>query len=207
MKIGVIGSGKIGATVAEKLAGAGHEVKIANSRGPDTLTDLASKIGATPATAEEAARFGDVVIEAIPLKAYDTLPADALKSKILVDAANYYPSRDGQIAVLDSGELTSASLVARHVDGAKVVKAFNTIFWEHIRDRGRPGGDPERLAIPIAGDDADAKQTVADLIDQIGFDPVDAGTLADSWRQQPGTPVYGAPGNADSIRDALGAAA
>jgi predicted dinucleotide-binding enzyme len=207
MKIGVIGSGNIGGTVAQKLVAAGHDVKIANSRGPDTLTDLAKEIGATPATAEEAAEFGDVVVEAVPLKAYDTLPAAALKGKTVVDAANYYPSRDGQIEAIDSGELTSAGLVARHLDGANVVKAFNTIFWEHIRDRGRPAGDPERLAIPIAGDDAEAKETVSRLIDEMGFDPVDAGSLADSWRQEPGAPAYGAPGNAESVRDALSAAA
>jgi predicted dinucleotide-binding enzyme len=206
MKIGVIGSGKIGGTVAAKLARAGHEVKIANSRGPDSIIRFADDIGATSGTVQEVAEFGDVVVEAVPLGAYETLPAEALKGKIVVDAANYYPARDGQIGELDRGDITSSGLVARHLDGAHVVKAFNTIFWEHIRDRGKHPGDPERIAIPVAADDAQAKRVVSDLIDQIGFDPVDAGSLADSWRQQPGTPVYGAPGGSDSVREALGAA-
>src|SRR4051812_3678113 len=206
MQIGIIGSGKIGGTVAAKLVQAGHEVKIANSRGPETLTDLANEIGASAATAEEAAEFGDLVVEAIPLKAFADLPAEALRGKIVVDAANYYPSRDGQVAELDDGELTSAELLDRRLDGARVVKAFNTIFWEHIRDRAKPAGDPDRMAIPVAADDAEAKKVVSDLIDQIGFDPVDGGTLADSYRQQPGTPVYGEPGNAEKIGELLTAA-
>src|SRR3954470_15170561 len=197
MNVGVIGSGRIGGTVAAKLVAAGHAVRIANSRGPDSLADLARETGVQPATIEEAAQFGELVVEALPLGAIDVLPAGALAGKVVIDAANYYPARDGQIAALDEGELTSAELVARQVPGARVVKAFNTILWEHIRDRGRPAGDPDRMAVPIAGDDAEAKRVVSALVDQIGFDPVDAGTLADSYRQQPGTPVYGAPGNSD----------
>jgi predicted dinucleotide-binding enzyme len=206
MNVGVIGSGHIGATVARKLVAAGHDVQMANSRGPETLDALAREIGARAVTPEEAAEFGDLVVEAVPLHAYDKLPADALKGKVVIDAANYYPGRDGNIAELEDGELTSSELVARHLAGARVVKAFNTIYWEHIRDKGRPAGDPERLAIPIAGDDAEAKKLVSDLIDEFGFDPVDGGRLADSYRQQPGAPVYGEPGNADAIREALAAA-
>jgi hypothetical protein len=207
MQIGIIGSGHIGATVARKLVAAGHEVVMANSRGAETLDVLARDIGAKAVSVEEAARFGDVVVEAIPFVAYDTLPADALVGRIVIDAANYYPSRDGQIAALDDGELTSSELVARHLAGARVVKAFNTIYWESIRDKGRPAGDPERLAIPISGDDAEAKRVVTDLIDEIGFDAVDAGSLSDSYRQEPGTPVHNDPADAAAVREALAAAA
>jgi predicted dinucleotide-binding enzyme len=205
MRIGVIGSGHIGATVAAKLAEAGHEVAIANSRGPETLTDVVAGIGhgARAATVDEAAAFGDVVVEAIPLHAYETLPAQALAGRIVVDAANYYPGRDGTIEAIDSGAMTSTGLVARHLEGARVVKAFNTIYWEHIRDRGRPAGDPDRLGVPVASDDADAKRVVSDLIDQIGFDAVDGGSLAESRRQEPDTPVYGNPAGADGVRAAL----
>jgi 8-hydroxy-5-deazaflavin:NADPH oxidoreductase len=203
MRIGVIGAGKIGGTVAKRLVDAGHEVKIANSRGPDTLKDLAGDIGATAATAEEAARDADLVIEAVPLKAFADLPGSALRGKVLVDAANYYPTRDGHLEELDDDAITSSALLQRDLPDARVVKALNTIFWEHLRDRGKPSGDPERLAIPIAGDDEQAKQTVSDLIDQIGFDPVDGGSLDDSRRQQPGTPVYGAPENAAKVAELL----
>jgi predicted dinucleotide-binding enzyme len=203
MKIGVIGAGKIGATVAKRLVGAGHDVVIANSRGPETLAGVAAQTGATAGTAAEAARHGDVVIEAVPLKAFDDLPADALDGKILVDAANYYPSRDGSVEELDDGSAASAELLQRQLPGTTVVKAFNTILWEHIRDRGKPQGDPERMAIPVAADDDDAKQTVSALIDEIGFDPVDAGSLADSRRQEPGTPVYGAPVGAGEVKELL----
>jgi predicted dinucleotide-binding enzyme len=205
MRIGVIGSGHIGAAVAGKLAEAGHEVAIANSRGPETLTDVVAAIGhgARAATVDEAAAFGDVVVEAIPLHAYETLPAQALAGRIVVDAANYYPGRDGRIEAIESGAVTSSGLVARHLEGARVVKAFNTIYWEHIRDRGRPAGEPDRLGVPVASDDADAKRVVSDLIDQIGFDAVDGGSLAESRRQEPDTPVYGNPAGADGVRAAL----
>jgi predicted dinucleotide-binding enzyme len=206
MKVGVIGSGHIGATVARRLVDSGHEVAISNSRGPDSLHDLATAIGAKPATVEDAAQFGDVVVEAIPFGAYDELPKDALQGKLVIDASNYYPGRDGTYEDVEHGT-ASAELVARHLDGAKVVKAFNTMNWKSIRDQARPAGDPDRLAMPIAADDEKAKQRVAELIDEMGFDPVDGGTLHESKRQEPGTPVYGADLPADAARDALASAA
>jgi len=205
MRIGVIGSGNIGASVARRLIEQGHEVAISNSRGPDSLRDLAPGLGARAATVEDAARFGDVVVEAIPLVAVTQLPADALDGKIVVDAANYYPGRDGTYDEVENGT-GSTELVARHLDGARVVKAFNTMMWKHIRDLHKPAGDPDRLAIPIAADDEDAKRVVFELVDQLGFDPVDGGTLHESKRQEPGTPVYGSDLSAEATRAALAAA-
>lgn len=190
MNIGIIGAGSIGGTAARLFAEAGHEVALSNSRGPETLKDEVEALGPSvrATTAEEAARFGEVVLEAIPFGHYRDLPADALGGKILISASNYYPSRDGE---MDLGGRAQTQAVAEHLAGARVVKAFNTIYWEHLRDQGdasKPAS--ERRAIPLAGDDAEAKQVVADLIEQIGFAPVDAGTLAESTRQEPGAPVY-----------------
>jgi predicted dinucleotide-binding enzyme len=206
MKVGVIGSGHIGATLARRLVETGHEVAISNSRGPDTLHDLATSIGAKPATVEDAAEFGDIVVEAIPFGAYEALPREALKGKVVIDAANYYPGRDGTYEQVEN-DTASAELIARHLQDATVVKAFNTMMWKHIRDLHKPHGDPERLAMPVAADDESAKRTVFELVDELGFDPVDGGTLHDSKRQEPGTPVYGADLKADAARDALASAA
>ncbi|HEY6744638.1 MAG TPA: NADPH-dependent F420 reductase [Mycobacteriales bacterium] len=195
MKIGIVGAGMIGSTLATLFTRAGHEVALANSRGPETLAGTVAELGPTAraATVAEAASFGEVVVVAIPLKAYPALPAEPFAGRIVVDANNYYPQRDGQIAELDAKTATSTELLARHLERARVVKAFNTIYFEHLRDRGDTAAPArDRLAIPIAGDDAAAKATLTDLIDQIGFSAVDTGTLADSWRQEPGTPVYGA---------------
>jgi predicted dinucleotide-binding enzyme len=205
MRIGVIGSGNIGATVARRLVEEGHEVAISNSRGPETLHDLATAIGAKPATVEDAAQFGDIVVEAVPFNAYDTLPADALAGKVLIDASNYYPGRDGEFDAIEHGT-ASAELIAGHLGDAKVAKAFNTMNWKHIRDLHRPQGDSERVAMPIAADDEDAKRTAFGLVDAIGFDPVDGGTLAESKRQEPETPVYGASLDAEGVRGALASA-
>ncbi len=147
-----------------------------------------------------------MVVEAIPFGAYESLPDDALAGKVVVDASNYYPGRDGTIEEVESGT-ASSELVARHLKDAKVVKAFNTMMWKNIRDEPRPAGDPRRRALPVAADDEAAKRTVSELIDELGFDPVDAGTLHDSRRQEPGTPVYGASLDADGARDALASAA
>lgn len=195
MKIGIVGAGMIGGTLATLFTRAGHEVALANSRGPETLADQVAGLGpnARAATAADAAAFGDVVVVAIPLKAYSALPAEPFAGRIVVDADNYYPQRDGQIAELDGKTATSTELLARHLDGATVLKAFNTIYFEHLRDRGdTAAAAADRFAIPIAGDDAAAKATLTDLIDQVGFTAVDSGPLAESWRQEPGTPVYGA---------------
>lgn len=195
MKIGVIGSGKIGATSARLFAEAGHSVWIANSRGPESLVDSASEIGVQPATVEQAFAEADVILVAIPLGRYRELPRDAAAGKIVIDADNYYPGRDGQIGELDADETTSSELLADHLRGARVVKAFNTMYFKTLAEQGdasAPGSD--RLALLVSGDDGAAKAVVAQLIDQIGFTAVDMGSLADGGRrQQPGSPLYNEP--------------
>lgn len=194
MKIGIIGSGNIGGTAARLFANAGHEVAVSNSRGPESLRDFVAELGpnARAMTVADAARFGDVVLVAVPLKNYAQLPADAFHGKIVIDANNYYPARDGQIEALDRDEVASSELLARHVgDDARVVKAFNTIWSEHLKVQGdlsKPIED--RRVIPISGDDAEAKRVVASLIEGIGFGPLDMGTLAESRRQQVGAKIY-----------------
>jgi predicted dinucleotide-binding enzyme len=206
MKIGLVGAGHIGGTLATLFTRAGHEVALANSRGPSTLADAVAALGpaAHAATAADAAAFGELVVIAVPLRAYRTLPPEPFAGRIVVDADNYYPQRDGQIPELDSKSATSTELLARHLPGARVLKAFNTIYYEHLRDRGRPDAPAaDRYAIPIAGDDAPAKAVLTGLIDEIGFSAVDAGSLADSWRQEPDTPVYGAEMRPDQAVAAL----
>jgi predicted dinucleotide-binding enzyme len=193
MKIGIIGAGHIGATAARLFVDAGHEVAIANSRGPETLRELVAGLGpgARAATAAEAARFGEAVLVAIPLKDYTTLPAEELRGRIVIDAMNYYPGRDGHYAQLDSGEKASSELLAEHLPGARVVKAFNTIWFEHLKTLGRKDAPAdERRAIFVSGDDAEAKSVVSRLIEEIGFGPYDMGSLHDSMQQQPDTAVY-----------------
>ncbi len=193
MRIGIIGAGHIGGTLAKLFVDAGHEVAVSNSRGPETLASLLEELSgrAQAMTAEEAARFGDVVVVSIPMGRYREVPTDAVASKVVIDTNNYYPERDGHLEELDSDHTTSSELLRAHLPGACVVKAFNAIQWMRLRDDGRPGGDPERLGIPISGDDEGAKRTVSELIDQIGFDPVDAGTLAEGGRKhQTGAPAY-----------------
>jgi predicted dinucleotide-binding enzyme len=193
MKIGIIGAGYIGGTMAHLCVEAGHEVALSNSRDPETLEPRVAELGphARAMTAAEAARFGDLVLLAVPLKSYRDLPVEELRGKIVIDAMNYYPERDGQIAALDSGETTSSEMVAAHLPGARVVKAFNTIWFEHLQSKGRKNAPPdERRAIFIAGDDAQAKRAVAELITEIGFGAYDMGGLGEGRRQQPGTPVY-----------------
>jgi 8-hydroxy-5-deazaflavin:NADPH oxidoreductase len=193
MRIGIIGAGQIGGTLAKLFVDAGHEVAVSNSRGPDTLAGLVEQLGgrAQATSAAEAERFGDVVVASVPFRRYRELPTDAVAGKVVVDTNNYYPQRDGHFEELDSGRSTSSELLQAHFPGARVVKAFNAIQWRRLRDDGRPAGDPERLGIPISGDDEGAKRTVAELIDQIGFDPVDAGTLAEGGRKhQAGGPAY-----------------
>lgn len=193
MKIGIIGAGHIGGTAARLFIDAGHEVAISNSRGPETLRDLVAELGtnARAATPAEAAQFGEIVLLAIPLKDYTTLPADALRGKIAIDAMNYYPNRDGHYEQLDRNELTSTEMVAAHLPATRVVKAFNTIWFEHLKSQGDKAVPiNQRRAIFLSGDDADAKRAVAHLIEEIGFGPVDLGSLHDSARQQPGAALY-----------------
>jgi predicted dinucleotide-binding enzyme len=193
MNIGIIGAGHIGSTAARLFIDAGHNVAISNSRGPETLRNLIAELGpnARAATPAEAARFGEMVLLAIPLKDYTTLPADDLRGRIVIDAMNYYPNRDCNIAALDSGETTSSAMVAAHLPGARVVKAFNTIWFEHLKTKGNKSAPiDQRRAIFISGDDADAKAAVSRLIEEIGFGPFDMGSLATSHRQQPDSAVY-----------------
>jgi predicted dinucleotide-binding enzyme len=193
MKIGIIGAGHIGSTTAKLFVDAGHEVAISNSRGPETLHDVVAALGpkAHAATPADAARFGEVVLMAIPLKDYTTLPVEELRGKIAIDAMNYYPDRDGHYAQLDSGKLASSEMVAAHLAGARVVKAFNTIWFEHLKTLGRKSSPlDDRRAIFVSGDDAEAKHVVSALIEDIGFGPYDLGSLHDSLQQQPDTAVY-----------------
>jgi 8-hydroxy-5-deazaflavin:NADPH oxidoreductase len=209
MDIGIIGSGHIGGTLARLFTAAGHDVVIANSRGPDTLDGLVDEVGGglRAATVDEAARSGEVVVVAIPVKAVEDLPPDPFAGKIVVDANNYYPGRDGQYESLDTDATTSTEMLAAHLPGARVVKAFNTMNYRVLDSGGRADAPAdERLAIFLAGDDAEANGVVAGLIEELGFAPVDTGGLADGGRrQQPGTPVYGADLTAAQARDALAA--
>lgn len=203
MKIGIIGSGNIGATAARLFAAAGHEVGISNSRGPDTLAGLVAEIGpnARAMTVDQAADFGDVVLEAIPFGRYEALPAERLRGKVVVTASNYYPGRDGDV---DFDGLTQSGLVARHLAGARVVKAFNTIHFTHLAEQGDAALPPDdRRAIFVAGDDTEAKRVVSDLIDEIGFTAIDTGSLAGSHVQEPGTAIYNTPLTAAEARRIL----
>jgi predicted dinucleotide-binding enzyme len=217
--VGFIGSGMIGGTVARLSVAAGHQVVLSNSRGPETLKDLVEELGplAIAATGAEAAEAGDLVVVAIPVKAYATLPAGPLAGQPVLDAGNYYPQRDGQIAEVDDGVLTSSGLLQRDLPQSKVVKVFNNLYYKHLRSLPRPHGAADRSALPIAGDDERAKAAVAAFLDSIGYDAVDAGSLAESWRQDAGSPASGAPygpfsdetgtpADAAKIRTALAAA-
>jgi predicted dinucleotide-binding enzyme len=206
MRIGIIGAGNIGGTLARRLTALGHEVSIANSRGPHTLAELARETGARPVTVEQAARAGDVVIVTIPEKSVPRLPKDLFAGVpgdvVVVDTGNYYPRhRDGRIDAIESG--TPESRWVSGQLGRPVVKAFNSIYARSLLERGTPPGTPGRIALPVAGDDRRAKETVLRLVDELGFDGVDAGTLDQSWRQQPGTPVYTKDFDAEGVRRAL----
>ena len=207
--IGLIGAGNIGSQVARAAIASGYDVVISNSRGPETLTDLVSELGprARAGTTEEAAAAGDLVVVAIPLKAIGDVPAAPLAGKVVIDTNNYYPRRDGNIAALDNDSVTSSELLRARLPGAHVVKAFNHIYARQITTDGTPRGTRNRRALAIVGDDPVAKVRVAELIDEFGFDVVDAGPLAESWRIQPGTPGYVQQLNAQELTVALAAAA
>jgi hypothetical protein len=195
MRVGIIGSGRIGATAAALLANAGHEVALSNSRAPASLLSTIENLGPNvmAVTPTEAASFGDVVLLAIPFGRYQELPAEALAGRVVVDATNYSPERDGVIDGLGNGR-TSSELIAERLSGSSVVKALNTLSYAHLRDQGRPAGAPGRLAIPHAGDDPQAKAVVSRLINDMGFDSLDNGPLAEGGRlQQPGSPLFNPP--------------
>ncbi|PRY55501.1 hypothetical protein B0I27_101473 [Arcticibacter pallidicorallinus] len=203
MEIGIIGSGNIGSTLAGYLIKLGHQVTIANSRGPESLTDVAENTGAKPVTAEEAARAKDLVIIAIPAKAIRKLPVDILSASkaIVLDAGNYYPSRDGQIAEIEDG-LTDSEWVAK-VIGHPVIKAFNNIVAGSLASKARPGGGTDRIALSVAGDNKEQTKDIMKLIEEIGFDAIDGGTLSESWKQQPGEPAYCQDLEKDALEAAL----
>ena len=206
MKIGIVGAGFIARAVASAAIRCGHQVMVSNTRTPDTLFSLTGTIGCEAGTPEDAAAYGDIVLIAIPLKNYKSIPVAPLEGKVVLDANNYYPARDGHIIELDQNLITTSELVARHLPRSKVVKAFNAIQAADIDSGGLPAGDPGRRALPIAGDDEEAKRLVAELLDQLGFDVVDAGSLHEGWRFQKDTPAYCVPLGAAELHAALAAA-
>jgi predicted dinucleotide-binding enzyme len=221
--IGLIGAGLIGGTVARLAIAGGYDVVLSNSRGPETLKELVDELGprARAATPADAAAAGDLVVVTIPLKAYRSVPVEPLAGKAVIDTNNYYAQRDGHFPELDDASITSSELLQKHLPTAKVVKGFNNIYFKHLQALARPAGSPERSALAIAGDDGQAKATVTEFLDRIGYDTVDAGPLSEGWRFQPGTPAYGpiysggdanfmdspgVPAGADVVRSLLAAA-
>ncbi|KMO73294.1 NADP oxidoreductase [Mycolicibacterium chubuense] len=206
MQIGIIGAGHIGGTLTRRLRELGHDVRVSNSRAPETLADLEKETGATAVWAKDAAADAELVIVSIPQKNVPDLAdgiVDARKPGApVIETNNYYPQqRDGEIAAIEDGQVESAWVA--ELIGAPVYKVFNGIFWKHLLERGKPQGVPDRIALPIAGEDGPGRALVHDLVDQLGFDPVDAGPISESWRQQPGTPVYGKDFTAERTREAL----
>lgn len=206
MNIGIIGAGNIGGTLTRRLTALGHTVFVANSRGPETLRSLSAETGAKAVTVQEAARSGDMVIVTIPMKNVSKLPRDLFKGVgdkvVVIDTSNYYPQqRDGHIDAIEKGMLESR-WVEQQLQHP-VIKAFNNIYAQHLMELGRPAGTAERIALPVAGDDKAAKAIMLRLVQELGFDGVDAGGLDESWRQQPGTPVYATDFNAEGVGGAL----
>ena len=181
---------------------------LSNSRGPDTLADLVGRLGpkARAATAEDAAAAADIAVVTVPLKAYKAVPVEPLAGKVVIDTNNYYPQRDGEFPELEAETTTVSELLQRHLPTSHVVKAFNYIYYEELATQGQPAGTPDRRAFAIAGDDVDAKKVVGALIDEFGYDVVDAGPLAEGWRFQRDTPAYGPRFDADELRAKLGEA-
>lgn len=206
MKIGIIGAGHIGGTLTRRFRQLGHDVCVANSRGPESLAGLARETGAKAVTVHDAARAGEVVVVTIPERNIPDLSKDLFagvpESVVVIDTGNYYPQqRDGRIDQIEAG-MPESRWVANQL-GRLVVKAFNNIYAQHLLEQGRPAGTAGRIALPVAGDDQRAKQKVMKLVNDLGFDAIDAGGLDDSWRQQPGTPVYTADFDAEGVRRAL----
>jgi predicted dinucleotide-binding enzyme len=206
--IGLIGAGHIGSQIARLAVASGHDVVISNSRGPQTLSALVGELGprARAGTALEAARAGDVVVVTVPLKNYRQVPVEPLAGKVVIDTNNYYPERDGHIPELDSESTTTSELLQAHLPESRVVKAFNHIYAAELTTHGQPAGSKNRRALVIAGDDPAAKKTVTQLLDQFGFDTVDAGPLKEGWRIQRDTPGYGPRRTAEELRRDLAAA-
>jgi 8-hydroxy-5-deazaflavin:NADPH oxidoreductase len=205
MKIGILGAGYVGRALATAAVRTGHRAMLSNSRGPETLFSDKAVLQCEIGTIEEAANFGDVVVVAIPTKHYKSVPVEPLAGKVVIDVNNYYPERD-RMPELDGGTTTSSELLAAHLPKSKVVKGFNAIIMTHFERDAQPPGTYDRRALPLAGDDAEAKRVVAGLYDQFGFDPVDVGPLAEGWRFQPGTPVYCVGLNKEWLQKGLAAA-
>lgn len=206
LKIGIIGAGNIGGALTRRFRELGYEVSVANSRGPETLSELAAETGARAVSVVDAARGNDVVIVTIPQAKVSDLPADLFdgvsRDVVVVDTGNYYPrQRDGRIEGIEAG-ITESRWVAQQLK-RDVIKAFNNIYAAHLFGSGKPPGTPGRIALPVAGDDPKAKALVMRLVDELGFDPVDSGTLDESWQQQPGSPVYTHDRDADGVRSGL----
>lgn len=206
MKIGIIGAGFVGRTIATLAVRAGHQVMVSNSRGPQTLFSLRALTGCEIGTVDEAIRFGEIAVVAVPLSAYRTVPVAPLAGKIVIDTDNYYPERDGHIPPLDRHETTTSELLAAHLPHSRIVKAFNAVRMTDLDQDGRPVGSPERLALPLAGDDAQAKAVAAQLYEEFGFDTVDAGPLSEGWRFENDTPAYCARLNKADLEKALAGA-
>lgn len=206
--LGIIGAGHIGSQIARLAVANGYDVVISNSRGPETLSALIAELGprARAATAAEAAKAGDMVVVSVPLKSYRNVPVAPLAGKIVIDTNNYYPGRDGHIPELDNESTTTSELLQAHLPTSKVVKGFNHIYAAALTTDGQPVGTKHRRALVIAGDDTGAKATVTRLLDQFGFDTVDAGPLKEGWRIQRGTPGYGPRRTAEELRRDLAAA-
>jgi predicted dinucleotide-binding enzyme len=206
--IGLIGAGHIGSQIARAALSNGYDVVLSNSRGPETLSTLIAELGANAraATPAEAAKAADIAVVTVPLKAYRSVPVEPLAGKVVIDTNNYYPQRDGQIPELDNESTTTSELLQAHLPKSKVVKAFNHIYASQITTDGKPAGTPNRRALVIAGNDAEAKKVVTRLLDQFGFDTVDAGPLEEGWRIQRDTPGYGPRRTAEELRKDLAAA-
>ncbi|RYZ40344.1 MAG: NADP oxidoreductase [Myxococcaceae bacterium] len=205
MKIGIIGAGFIGGTLARHWVKLGHEVVIANSRGPETLKEVVAQTGAKAGTPADAVKGAEVVVVTIPQKAVRDLPknlfANVPKEVVVIDTGNYYPVRDGAIPEVDAGKVES-EWVSEQI-GRPVIKVFNNIFSQSLLEKGVPKGTPGRIALPVAGDAPEAKAKVLQLVEALGFDAIDAGGIADSWRQQPGTPCYTQDLDAPRLKQAL----
>jgi len=206
--IGLIGAGQIGSQLARLAVQHGHEVVVSNSRRPETLAKLVAELGpkARAATPAEAAAAGDIVVVTVPLKNYEQVPVEPLAGKVVIDTNNYYPERDGHFPALDNESTTTSELLQAHLPGSKVVKAFNHIYARELTTDGRPAGAKDRRALVIAGNDKDAKTAVARLLDEFGFDVVDAGPLSEGWRIQRDTPGYGPRRNVEQLNADLAAA-
>ncbi len=203
MKIGIIGAGMVGRAICKLAVGAGHKVMLSNSRGPQTMFSLSRGLACEVGTVEEASAFGDIVVVAIPLAAYRSIPVEPLAGKVVIDSNNYYPERDGNIPELDTGSVTTSELLAHHLPESRIVKAFNAVTMNDLEKDGRVQGSSDRRALPVAGNSSDDKAIAVTLYDEFGYDAVDVGPLSEGWRFERGTPTYCIPMTAAELKNAL----